>query len=305
MKFNIPNPCSEDWNKMKIGLNARHCDSCAKDVIDFTQQTREEILTYLLMHNGERVCGHIRRSQLDFTYNEIMFVIDGMTKKEKKSNLPFYILCMGALLLSACDSGTSTGKMVSSHHQDSIVQTDSHLVASRKLSQDSIQDDSVVPQEYIKGKIATPPPPPPPPIGGIIMTGEVIEGDIDLDPQEIIDGNMEMEFEEPEEKIFQFVEVMPEFPGGVDELMKFLRKNIEYPQFEKEHNIQGTVVAEFIVTDAGKIENIKIVRPVTGSQYFNREVIRVIKTMPDWKPGTQSGEPVKVKYNLPVTFRLN
>ena len=57
MKFDIPNPCSEDWNKMKIGLNARHCDSCAKDVIDFTQQSREEILTYLLMHNGERdVC---------------------------------------------------------------------------------------------------------------------------------------------------------------------------------------------------------------------------------------------------------
>ncbi|MFT5724375.1 MAG: protein TonB [Bacteroidia bacterium] len=301
MKFNIPNPCSEDWNKMKIGLNARHCDSCEKDVIDFTQQSREEILTYLLMHNGERVCGHIRRSQLDFTYNEIMFVINGMTTNEKKSNLPFYILCMGALLLSSCKNGTTTGKIDSTHVMDSIVQTDSHLVHSRKAVQDTLTKDTIVPKEVEKiGKIIQPAPLP----VGIIMTGEVIEGDIDFDPQEIIDGDMEMEIVEPEEEILQFAEVMPEFPGGINALMTYLKANVKYPPLEKENGIQGTLVAEFVVTELGNIENVKIVRSLQGAPTFNQEVIRVINTMPNWKPGTQSGKPVKVRYHLPVTFKL-
>ncbi len=301
MKFDIPNPCSEDWNKMKIGLNARHCDSCEKDVIDFTQQSREEILTYLLMHNGERVCGHIRRSQLDFSYNEIMFVIDGMTKKEKKSNLPFYILCMGALLLTSCDSNTSNGKLALTEGKDSIVQTDSHLVDHRAMAKETISKDTVVKEKVVKKSI----PPPPPPVG-MIMTGEVVEGDIDIiEPQEVIDGNMEIipdTITPPQ--IFQFAEEMPEFPGGMDALMKFLSKNISYPAFERDQNIQGTVVAQFVVTKEGVIEDIKIVRSVKGAPSFNAEVIRVIKKIPKWKPGVQSGKNVDVRYNLPVRFRL-
>ncbi len=305
MKFDIPNPCSEDWNKMKIGLNARHCDSCAKDVIDFTQQSREEILTYLLMHNGERVCVHIRRSQLDFSYNEIMFVIDGMTTKEKRSNLPFYILCMGALLLTSCDTGTTTGKIDTTQVKDTIVQTDSQHAADLVDVKDTIQRDTSSPvANPIKRKVSVAPPPPPP--TGIIMTGEVVEGDIDIiEPEEVIDGNMEMKPDTvTPPQIFQFAEEMPEFPGGVNALMKFLSKNIQYPAFEKDQNIQGTVVAQFVVTKDGVIEDIKIVRSVKGAPSFNAEVIRVIKRMPKWKPGVQSGKNVAVKYNLPVRFRL-
>ncbi|MFT5512267.1 MAG: TonB family protein [Bacteroidia bacterium] len=302
MKFNIPEPCSADWDKMKIGLNQRHCDSCQKNVIDFTQRSREEILTYLLMHNGERVCGHIRKSQLNFSFNEIMFVIDGMTKKEKKSNLPFYILCMGALLLASCNNGATTGKMASSHNtSDTIVQSDSHLVEQRKVVQDTVRADTVIsPQKTTMGKVI---PPPPAPVG-IIMTGEVIEGDIDVQ-EEVIDGNMEMEIEEPKEEIFQFVEVMPEFPGGVDVLMKFLRDNVIYPAIAKDNNIQGTVIAAFVVTDSGSIEDIRIIEPVKGAPFFDQEVIRVIKKMPNWTPGMKQGEPVHVRFRLPVKFRLD
>ncbi len=302
MKFNIPEPCSEDWNKMKIGLNARHCDSCQKDVIDFTQQSREEILTYLLMHNGERVCGHIRRSQLDFSYNEIMFVIHGMTQKEKTSNLPFYILCMGAMLLTSCGTGTTTGKIVSDH-QDTVVQTDSHVVNNPIQKQDTVVDQNIEPEVvHKKGEVL----PTPPPTLGKIMTGEVFEGDIDIpEPEEVIDGDMLMEIEAPEEEILQFAEVMPEFPGGVDELMKYLRKNVRYPALERDQNIQGTVVAQFVVTELGKIEHVQIVKSVKGSFGFDREVIRLVQSMPDWKPGMQNGKAVKVRYHLPVTFKLN
>lgn len=304
MKFNIPEPCSEDWNRMKIGLNARHCDSCQKDVIDFTQKTREEILTYLLLHNGERVCGHIRRSQLDFSYNEIMFVINGMTQKEKKSNLPFYILCMGAMLLTSCDSGTTTGK-IATNVQDTAVHQELHSQHLVSAIQDTVTPTPKQ-QKTVLGNIVEPPPPPPPvEPTGIIMTGEVVEGDIEILEEEVIDGNMEMMPDTiTPPQIYQFVEVMPEFPGGVDELMKYLRKNVQYPALERDQNIQGTVVAQFVVTEQGKIEHIQIVKSVKGSVGFDREVIRVIKSMPDWKPGLQNGEAVKVRFSLPVTFKL-
>jgi TonB family protein len=307
MKFNIANPCSEDWDKMKIGLNSRHCDSCEKSVVDFTQRTREEILAYLLMHNKERVCGHIRKSQLDFSYNEIMFVINGMTQKQKKSNLPFYVLCAGAMMLASCNT-TTTGEMSTGEVVPEIeVRQDADTIASVDSIKEAVID--VVGKLEI-AQVDTPPPAvdPIPMVEPPPIMGEVMEGDIEIiEPDEILDGNMELEPEllaVEKEEVFRFVEVMPEFPGGMDALMKYIQRNIAYPEFEKDQNIQGTVVAEFIVTTEGTLENIRIIRPVKNSKYFNAEVIRVIKKMPNWKPGTQSGEPVKVRFNLPVTFKL-
>jgi periplasmic protein TonB len=102
--------------------------------------------------------------------------------------------------------------------------------------------------------------------------------------------------------VFAFVEVMPEFPGGDKALMSFIAHNVDYPQMERDNGIQGKVLTAFTVNEDGSISDIQIMRsPSIG---FNKEVTRVLKKMPAFKPGMQAGRAVKVRFNLPVAFTL-
>ena len=107
--------------------------------------------------------------------------------------------------------------------------------------------------------------------------------------------------EESEEGAFDVVEQMPQFPGGDIELMKFLSENIKYPEAALKAGTQGRVVAQFIVEADGSITNVKVVKKV--SDEIDAEAVRVINAMPKWKPGMQKGQPVRVKYTIPITFR--
>ena len=111
------------------------------------------------------------------------------------------------------------------------------------------------------------------------------------------------ETEEPQEKvIFQVVEEMPEFPGGMSEAMKFLAKNIKYPVAAQQAKIEGRVIVQFVVERDGSISDIHTVRSV--SPELDAEAIRVVSLMPKWKPGKQRGKAVAVKYTMPIMFRL-
>ena len=104
--------------------------------------------------------------------------------------------------------------------------------------------------------------------------------------------------------IVQFVvEEMPEFPGGMGECLKFLGKNIKYPVEAQKAGVQGKVIVQFVVEKDGNIANPKVVRSIDPD--LDGEAIRVISIMPKWKPGMQKGQPVRVKYTVPVTFRLD
>ncbi len=106
-----------------------------------------------------------------------------------------------------------------------------------------------------------------------------------------------------EADVYEVVENMPEFPnGGMTALMKYLSNNIRYPEAAHKAGIQGRVTVQFVVGKDGSIGNVSILRGVNAD--LDAEAIRVISSMPKWKPGTQKGEPVKVKYTVPVMFRL-
>ena len=107
---------------------------------------------------------------------------------------------------------------------------------------------------------------------------------------------------EEETKVFDVVEQMPSFPGGDAELMKFLSTHIKYPVVAEENGIQGRVIATFVVERDGSISDVKVVKSVDPS--LDKEAIRVLKSMPKWIPGKQNGSAVRVKYTVPVTFRL-
>ena len=114
---------------------------------------------------------------------------------------------------------------------------------------------------------------------------------------------VEVEEEDVEEQqIFQVVEEMPEFPGGMGECMKFLGKNIKYPTISQENGVQGRVIVQFVVNRDGSIVDPVVVRGV--DPYLDKEALRVISMMPKWKPGKQRGKAVRVKYTVPVMFRL-
>ena len=163
----------------------------------------------------------------------------------------------------------------------------------------------------------TPPPPPPPPAPVVTEVLNVVEDDVELEQQDILTSEDSQdavqqetfiapavveEEEESAQTIFTVVEEMPDFPGGQGELMKFIAKSIKYPVIAQENGIQGRVVCTFVVNKDGSVVDAEVLRGVDPS--LDKEALRVIGTMPKWKPGKQRGKPVRVKYTVPITFRL-
>ena len=160
----------------------------------------------------------------------------------------------------------------------------------------------------------TPPPPPPPAVQEVEVLN-VVEDDVEVETIEINtedDKDVEVVIappveapveEEEEEVIFMVVETMPEFPGGQQALFKYLAENVKYPVIAQENGIQGRVICQFVVNKDGSIVDVVAVRS-SGEPSLDKEAIRVIKSMPKWKPGKQRGKPVRVKYTVPVNFRL-
>ncbi len=102
--------------------------------------------------------------------------------------------------------------------------------------------------------------------------------------------------------VYTIVEKMPQFPGGMGELMKYLASNIKYPPQAKNNGIQGRIFVNFIVEPDGIVSDVKILKGIGGG--CDKEALRVVKNMPRWEPGVQKGKPVRVSYNLPIKFTL-
>jgi len=187
-----------------------------------------------------------------------------------------------------------------------------------KLDETTIVQDVLAEEEIEITQHNPPPPPPPPPpepeVPEIIeVTEEKVETKIDLSSLEDDQSKAQVQTyipppppkpveEEATEEIFVVVEQQPEFPGGTTALMKFLSDNIKYPVIAQENGIQGRVIMNFVVERDGSISDVQVVRGQDPS--LDKEAERVIKTMPKWKPGQQRGKPVRVRFTLPVVFRL-
>jgi len=188
---------------------------------------------------------------------------------------------------------------------------------TRKLDENVIVQDVLAEEEIEITRHEPPPPPPPPPPEP--ETPEIIEV-----VEEKVETKMEIKTEDDQtqkqtevyipppppkpkqeevtEEIFVVVEEQPEFPGGQAAMMKFLSDNIRYPVIAQENGIQGRVICNFVVERDGSITDVQVVRGQDPS--LDREAIRVIQQMPRWKPGKQRGSAVRVRFTLPVVFRL-
>ena len=159
-------------------------------------------------------------------------------------------------------------------------------------------------------------PPPPPEAPAMVESLNIVDDDMDIESTEIASTEetgqaVEIAYVPPtveeeeveEQEIFEVVEQMPEFPnGGMAGLMQYLSKNIKYPTIAQENGTQGRVTVQFVVNADGSIVDAKVIRGV--DPYLDKEALRVINSMPKWKPGMQRGKAVRVKYTVPVMFRL-
>jgi protein TonB len=174
-------------------------------------------------------------------------------------------------------------------------------------------------------QVAPPPPPPPPPadvvqqakyVPPVVVDSVKPEDDVQLmtadeaqtevKNEEVVEVVAEVKEEvqeaEPEEVPFVVVEEMPMFPGGDTELLKYIGEHTNYPEVAKENNIQGRVIVRFCVTAKGGVSQVSILKGVDPE--LDAEAIRVVNTLPAFKPGKQGGKPVPVWYMVPITFTL-
>ncbi len=157
-------------------------------------------------------------------------------------------------------------------------------------------------------------PPPPPPKQQVSDVLEIVSDntkieedfnfDVEADEQESVDfvDVPVDEGDDEEEQIFVSVEQMPEFPGGINALRRYIAEHIQYPVLAQENDIEGTVIVKFVVGKDGRVSNVQVIRGV--DPLLDSEAVRVIKTLPRFKPGYNNGHPVSVWYTLPVMFVL-
>ena len=280
----IPDPCSEDWSKMKIVREGRHCLSCTKNVIDFTKMERYEIIEYLLLNKNKSVCGHINKSMLDFDVEELYLTVQRAETMKRSSNLAFCILSMGALFLASCSNET---------RKDNSGQTFKGEVAKIEVQSSSEKKENNI--KHSNKNLSSKDEP------------EVVVGGCEI--QEI-DGEISIEIPNKEEKktvegelIFDDLAFEPqaEFPGGIIALRKYLTENLKIPESVKE---SGKVYVKFIVTKDGSIGNVYFLRSYSEDENLKTEIKRVIKTMPIWTPAKLDGKNVNSYMTLPISINL-
>jgi protein TonB len=175
-------------------------------------------------------------------------------------------------------------------------------------------------------EVAPPPPPPPPPPADVVQQQKYVppvvvdsikpedenkfmtadQAQVEVKNEEVVEVvevvKEEVQEEDPEATPFVVVEEMPMFPGGDAELLKFIAEHTQYPEVAKENNIQGRVIVRFCVTSKGGVSQVSILKGVDPE--LDKEAIRVVNTLPPFKPGKQGGKPVPVWYMVPITFTL-
>ncbi len=189
--------------------------------------------------------------------------------------------------------------------------TKSEVTVYENVNSDFLVEDEL---DVIQTSQDVTPPPPPPPAPEVVEVLNVVENDketasIEINTEDDKDKVVVISapvaprvVEEEDNVVFQVVETMPSFPGGDMAMMKYMSDNIKYPVIAQENGIQGRVICQFVVNKDGSIVDVEVVRSVDPS--LDKEAIRMIKSMPKWTPGKQRGKAVRVKYTLPVNFRL-
>lgn len=323
-KVSIPKPCHEDWSGMTPKEKGRFCQSCSKTVVDFTQKSQEEIEQYLSEYFGQRVCGRLRREQLDTITLEIPTTTFHQTLSYQKLFLLALLFVMGTTLFSCQNSNGKKQKIEDVILIDSIPSI-STQIDSLQTKECTTEKDSI--KHHIIGKIPhTKTPHPMIVTTGItaIPKGSILPkkkesskdsivfleeiGEVDVEDIELQD---EEEVEELDVFIGHIIEASPKFPEAeVDSLSGlkaqedfnrrmrlFFAEHFETPQGDLSLTGKHRMIAQFEIDTLGKVTNIRI---KSSSPVLTKEFERVLKKLPVFIPAEQRGKLVNTKYTLPI-----
>lgn len=294
MNARIPSPCPANWDDMKIKVNSRHCAQCDKDVMDFTQMRREEIISFLILHSQENVCGRLNRGQVDFHEEEIAAAVRSYIRKNPNANRAFFVLAIGAMFMASCSPPDS--KNQGPPQTNIITTTDTATTTTQTAKVDTVCASEI--DTTLPANIPVP--------GGIEL---IIEGEVaieyPIDTNEVIGKVEAPNFTQPDTNIIhEFVDQFPEFEGGADSLFSFINNNFEVPEAAVEMGLEGRIFVRFIINRDGSVENPEIVRGIGSDPLFERPIEKLFRAMPNWKPGMKDGRIVRCYYHLPLRIKL-
>lgn len=288
MKVQINEPCPANWDKMKIKLHARHCEQCDKSVIDFTQKSRAEILAYLLENPNGSVCGRMNHQQFDILEEDLHELMHIISQPRFRANAFLIMAIVCSSLFQSCET---TPTQTKPKDKPKIELKNNFPLGEVK---DTVETRS---SKNEKHKINSRP---------IDITGEVCIS-TGPEPEPKIAGGISYEPIPPyyEDEILSYAEVMPEFPGGMKEMLKFINQNLVYPQEFIETDFSGRIFVQFVVTKTGEIEKVSIAKGIDSISSLNQAAIQLVKQMPKWSPGVNNGKAVNVKMVIPIRIDLN
>lgn len=296
MKVKITSPCLENWDKMKADKTTRFCDSCNKNVMDFTLMNKNEIISLMLQNRNNHICGRMSDGLMEFSSEELMQVIDKELAKNTRTNYGFYLMLLGTLTMMNCNNGDSKlpaastvisttkqkTEMANSTSVVEIVKKTSHKLTAKEAICKQEDDKGV---KTLKGEGAT-------------SDNKEIVINAPVGGTTIIQNTNDPNF------IYTNVEHLPMFIGGTDALGKFITENLSYPNWEKKQRIEGRVFIQFVVEKDGRVSYPLVLRVSEGSINLGNEAIRITQMMPKWEPGRNNKEVVRTSYVLPILFTL-
>lgn len=287
MHLKIKEPCPANWDEMTSEKDGKFCAMCKKNVIDFTQKSKSDILIYLLENKGKNICAKMPSRELNFNYKDITNAKRTYDQSPFKSKVIQWSLI--SLLLASCNDN---------EHLPSIEQDPQPDERNQTLGKIIQVNDST--QKVKKTKISK------------INSNPIIECETKELGEVTWDGPIStiVPIETPEnQENFTFIgaletfdlDILPEFPGGNNALNEFIVSNLNYPKNENEK--EGIVYASFDVLEDGTITNIYIIKSL-DKETFDKEVISVLNKMPKWIPAKKDNKPMKHKMTLPFRFEL-
>ncbi len=325
--ISIPKPCHEDWSKMTPNEKGRFCKSCTKTVVDFTKMSPDAIQDYLHNNKDQRICGHIKQSQLDSINLRIPEAVIHQNQSFHRLFLLALLISMGMTLFSCEDENGQKKKIESievvetkakvidtllNNNEKKEIQQDS-LIKKDKSSKTEIKDPQVEGMMIIET------------VGDIVVqpsdTTDIDSRDIEvIDPNntEPLEGELSIQcnnFNENDNVVFGLIviEQPPEFldtPKQLttkekkayfsDRIQEIVKENFNQ-NIGDSTGLKGKqrIFTQFKINETGDVENIKVRAP---HPLFEAEAKRVINLLPKFKPGNQRGKAISMVYNLPITF---
>lgn len=269
---------------------SRFCDSCNKNVIDFTQKSRIDVVEFLQQNAGSQTCGRLTFDQLYPAHLESIDVIFKATKESKDPRTALALLIATSLLITGCDNPAKVPQKIKQPtaelpKKDTVAEItpavmDSSFISPPPKTQKEEPVQLKLPDLPVE--IAHPNEPP------IDFSNEIVElGEIGWEPE----ASLPLQH--------HLATVKPEFPGGIDSLKAFIAKEIKWPVgFSGEER----VFVSFVIDKTGKVKDSKILRG--ANELLEQEALRVISKMPAWTPGEYEGKAIEILHVIPINFKI-